>query len=106
MKDWVKVMENFREVILRDAPQPLTLSGQHSNIQLALLRSLVQTASTQKKAKIMTNLLAAAMHLAFLKSAVKNKLALELPDDPLALVERPVSSSIKSKKIVLTLNAA
>jgi len=54
----------------------------------------------------MTNLLAAAMHLAFLKSAVKNKLALELPDDPLALVERPVSSSIKSKKIVLTLNAA
>lgn len=107
MGDWVKVMENFRDVVLRDAPQPRTLSGQHPNIQLALLRSLVQTVSTQKKAKILTNLLAAAMHLAFLKSAVQNKLALELPDDPLALVHRRVSSSsIASKKIVLTLNAA
>ena len=86
LRDWVKVMEKFRDLVLQDAPQPRTLSGQHSNIQLALLRSLVQTVSTQKKAKMLTNLLAAAMHLAFLKSAVQNKLALELPDDPLALL--------------------
>jgi hypothetical protein len=73
---------------------------------MALLRSLAQTVSTQKKAKIATNLLATAMHLAFLQSAVQNKLVLELPDDPLALAQRFVSSSIVLKKIVLTLNLA
>jgi len=91
----VKVMVDFKDVVLRDTPQQRTLGGQHSNVPLALLRSFVQTVSRQRKAKISTNLLAAAMHLAFLNSAVQNKLALELPDDPLALVHRLVFLALR-----------
>ena len=53
------------------------------------------------------NLLAAAMHLAFLKSTVQNKLVVELPDDPLALAQMFVSLTlIMLKRIVLMLNLA
>jgi len=37
------------------------------------------------------NLLAAAMHLAYLKSAVQNKLVIELPDEPTVLAQRLVA---------------
>lgn len=88
----MKVMEDFRGMVLRDAPRSHPI-GQHSNIQVALLKTLSQTVSRRTKSKILTNLLAAAMHLAFLTSAAQNKLALELPDDPVALIQRLVSSS-------------
>ena len=81
-------MEEFREVVSQETLQLAVGQPKESNIQLMLLRSLVRTVSSQKKAKISTNLLAAAMHLAFLKSAVQNKLVLELPDDPLSLAQR------------------
>lgn len=90
--DWVKVMEEFRDLVIRHIPQNPVGEPHNSNIQLTLLRSLVRTISSQKKAKISTNLLAAAVHLAFLKSAVQNKLVLELPDDPLSFTQRLILS--------------
>lgn len=97
----MKVMVDFKDVVLRDTPQQRTLGGQHSNVPLALLRSFVQTVSRQRKAKISTNLLAAAMHLAFLKSAVQNKLVVELPDDPLALAQRFASFTLEGISLTL-----
>lgn len=88
------MIEEFREVVSRETLQPAVGQPKDLNIQLMLLRSLVRTVSSQKKAKISTNLLAAAVHLAFLKSAVQNKLVLELPDDPLSLAQRLVVSSL------------
>jgi hypothetical protein len=90
--DWVKVMYEFRDHV-RHTPKTPVGQPKNPNIQLTLLRSLVRTVSTQKKAKISMNLLAAAMHLAFLKSAVQNKLVLELPDDPVSLAQRLVFTS-------------
>lgn len=92
LADWVKVFEEFREVVFRETLQLAPGQPKDSNIQHMLLRSLVRTVSSQKKAKISTNLLAAALHLSFLKSAVQNKLVLELPDDPLSLAQRLVAS--------------
>jgi hypothetical protein len=90
--DWVKVMEEFRAVVIRHTQQTPVTQPINTNIQLTLLRSLVRTVSSQKKGKISTNFLAAGVHLAYLKSAVQNKLALELPDDPLSLAWRLVAS--------------
>lgn len=86
------MFEEFREVVSRETLQLAPGQPKDSNIQLMLLRNLVRTVSSQKKAKISTNLLAAAVHLSFLKSAVQNKLVLELPDDPLSLAQRLVAS--------------
>lgn len=90
--DWVNVMEEFRDVVVRHTPQTPVQQPNNPNIQLMLLRSLVRTVSSQKKAKISTNLLAAAVHLAFLNSAVQKNLVLELPDDPLSLAQRLIVS--------------
>ena len=88
LADWVKLMEEFRDLVVQHIPQTSVGEPHNSNIQLTLLRSLVRTISSQKKAKISTNLLAGAVHLAFLKSSVQNKLVLELPDDPLSFTQR------------------
>jgi hypothetical protein len=90
--DWVKAIEEFQDVVIRHIPQTTVSQPKSPNIQLSLLRSLVQTVSSQKKAKICTNLLAAAVHLTFLKSADQNKLVIELPDDPLSLAQRLIAS--------------
>jgi len=82
------VVEEFRDAVVRHTPQTPVGQPKNSNIQLMLLRSLVRTVSSQKMAKISTNLLAAAVHLAFLKSAVQNRLVIDLPDDPLSLAQR------------------
>jgi hypothetical protein len=86
------MMEEFRDLVVRHIPRTSVVRPHNSNIQLTLLRSLVRTVSSQKKAKISTNLLAAAVHLAFLKSSVQNKLVLELPDDPLSFAQRLIAS--------------
>jgi hypothetical protein len=83
-------MEDFRDVVIRHTPHTSVDKPKSSNIQLTLLRSLVRTLSSHMMAKISTNLLAASVHLAFLKSAVQNKLVLELPDDPISLAQRLV----------------
>jgi hypothetical protein len=94
MLDWVEAVENFRDVVVKGASK--TPVGQTGNaqldVQLSLLRSLVQTKANQKKAKIATNFLAAAMHLAFLRSAAEEKLSLDFPEDASALVKRFVPS--------------
>ena len=85
-------MKEFRDLVVRDTPQTHAVAQpKNSNNQLVLLKSLVQTMSSRKKAKISTNLLTAALHLSFLKTAVQNKLVLELPDDPLSLAQRLVA---------------
>lgn len=78
-------------MVMRHTSKAPVSQPRNSNIQLSLLRSFVGAASSQQKAKISMNLLAAAMHLAYLKSAVQNKLVIELPDDPLALAQRLVA---------------
>jgi hypothetical protein len=94
MLDWVEAVENFRDVVVKGASK--TPAGQTSNaqlnVQLSLLRSLVQTKANQKMAKIATNFLAAAMHLAFLRSAAQEKLSLDFPENASALVDRLVPS--------------
>jgi hypothetical protein len=92
--DWVKVMEDFRDMVIRHTPHTTVEKPKISNIQLTLLRSLVRTVSSHMMAKISTNLLAASVHLAFLKSAVQNKLVIELPDDPISLAQRLVVSTL------------
>lgn len=85
------MMEKFKAMVMRHTSKAPVSQPRNSNIQLSLLRSFVGVASSQQKAKISMNLLAAAMHLAYLKSAVQNKLVIELPDDPLALAQRLVA---------------
>lgn len=94
--DWVKVLQQYRTAVTRDTKSP-TSQPKQLNIQLSLLRSFVATISFQKKVKISNNLLAAAMHLAFLKSSVQNKAVIELPDKPLALAQRLVSPTLHNK---------
>ena len=107
MVDWVTVMEQFRKVIIQETSKTAIGQAKKLNIQLMLLRSFSHTVSSERKAKISTNLLAAAMHLAFLKSTVQNKLVIELPDDPLALVQMFVSLTlIMLRRIVLILSVA
>ena len=84
-------MQQFWAVVIRHTPKASVSQPKNLNIQLLLLRSFVATVSSQKKMKISMNLLAAAMHLAYLKSAVQNKLVIELPDDPSALAQRLVT---------------
>ena len=84
-------MQQFWAVVIRHTPKASVSQPKNLNIQLLLLRSFVATVSSQKKMKISMNLLAAAMHLAYLKSAVQNKLVIELPDDPSALAQRLVA---------------
>ena len=107
MVDWVTVMEQFRKVVVQETSKTAIGQVKKSNIQLMLLRSFSHMVSSERKAKISMNLLAAAMHLAFLKSMVQNKLVVELPDDPLALAQMFVSLTlIMLKRIVLMLNVA
>jgi hypothetical protein len=87
-------MQQFRAVVMRHSSKAPISQPKNSNIQLSLLRSFVGTVASQKKAKVDMNLLAAAMHLAYLKSAVQNKLVIELPDDPLALAQRLVAPTL------------
>ena len=87
-------MQQFRAVVMRHSSKAPISQPKNSNIQLSLLRSFVGIVSSQKKAKVDMNLLAAAMHLAYLKSAVQNKLVIELPDDPLALAQRLVAPTL------------
>ena len=84
-------MQQFQTVVMRGTSKIPVGQPRNSNIQLSLLRSFVGTVSSQKKAKISMNLLAAAMHLAYLKSAVQNKLVIELPDEPTVLAQRLVA---------------
>ena len=103
MVDWVTVMEEFWNVVIKETSKTTIVPPKKSNIQLMLLQSFAWTVFSQKKAKISTNLLAAAMHLAFLKSAIQNKLVIKLPDDPLALAQRFVSFTwITLERIFLT----
>jgi len=101
MGDWVTVMEDFRNIVLKETSKTDIRTPKTTNIQLTLLRNFAQTVSSQKKAKISTNFLAAAMHLAFLKSAVQNKLVVELPDDPLALAQRFASFTLEGISLTL-----
>ena len=87
-------MEQFRAVVMWHTSQAPVSQPRNPNIQLSLLWRFVKTVSSEKKAKISMNLLAAAMHLAYLKFSVQNKLVIELPDDPIILAQRLVAPAL------------
>ena len=87
-------MEQFWAVVMRHTLQAPVSQPRNPNIQLSLLQRFVETVPSQKKAKISMNLLVAAMHLAYLKSSVQNKLVIELPDNPIILAQRLVAPAL------------
>ena len=92
MLDWVKLLENFRQVVVQGASRhPVGQTGNvQLNVQLSLLRSFARTTANQQISKIATNFLAAAMHLAFLRSAAQEQLSVDFPDDAVALLDRHI----------------
>jgi len=92
MLDWVKLLEKFRRVVIQGVARPPVghTGNVQLNVQLSLLQGFVRTTANQQTSKIATNFLAAAMHLAFLRSAAQEKLSVDFPDDAVALLDRHV----------------
>lgn len=83
MNDWIKLTQEFKNILSREGYTPTPIAA-GENIQVQLLRCMVRMDATQKRTKISSNFLAAAMHLAFLKRSDKNNLV-DLPDSALML---------------------
>ena len=84
-------MEGFKRIVERDkvplgppAMQNARQDGLH--IPIALLRSISRVKATSKRAKITANLLSAAMHIAFLRSAASYNELIDLPESAQALM--------------------
>jgi hypothetical protein len=96
------VAKSFQDMVRGQKASPMAASTAGS-VQLTLIRCVLRSLSTQKKAKIGMNFLAAAMHLSFLKSAVQNTLNVDLPDNASALLGRFVASDFCWYIVVLIL---
>ena len=62
------------------------------HIPITLLRSISRLKATTKRAKVTTNFLSAAVHIAFLRSAASNGLD-DLPETAQALMNQYVNST-------------
>jgi len=85
------LVEGFKRIVERDkvsleppAVQNARQDGLH--VPIALLRSISRVKATNKRAKITANLLSAAMHIAFLRSAASNNGLCDLPESAQALM--------------------
>jgi len=87
MGDWIKLTQEFKNILSREgyATTPIAVDG--GNVHLTLLRCMIRMDATQKRTKIASNFLAAAMHLAFLKRSDTSNLV-DLPDNVLTLFQR------------------
>ena len=83
MNDWIKLIQEFKNILSRErfTPMPIAIG---EDIQVQLLRCMVRMDATQKRTKIASNFIVAAMHLAFLKHSDKCNLV-DLPDNALML---------------------
>jgi hypothetical protein len=66
MEDWVKLLNNFKDIASQAMPQDLPTSSDKTHI--SLLKWCAYYDDQKNASKIMTNILVAAMHLAFLRS--------------------------------------
>jgi len=80
MSDWVRLTQDFKNILSREgyAPTPIAVGG--GNVQLTLLRCMVRLDATKKRTRIASNFIAAAMHLGFLKRSDSRNLV-DIPDN-------------------------
>ena len=83
MNDWIKLIQEFKNILSHErfTPMPIAI---REDIQVQLLHCMVCMDATQKRTKIASNFIVAAMHLAFLKRSDERNLV-NLPDNALML---------------------
>jgi len=98
MNDWIKLTQEFKNILSREgypltpscegsAPAPVAINGENAEAELKLLSCMIRMDATQKRTKIASNFVAAAMHLSFLKRSDASNLV-DLPDNASMLFHR------------------